>query len=61
MPKKKSPLPKKEESKKPVKPNTPADQGKDFHLPETDISDIVDDAIKDTEQELASNKQTSAE
>lgn len=61
MPKKKMPLPKKEESKKTVKPNAPADQCKDFQLPETDISDIVDDAIKGTEQELASNKQTSAE
>jgi len=40
---------------------SPSAQGKEFQLPEDEIGDIVDDAVKGTEQELASNKQTNAE
>ena len=62
MPKKeKRPLPKRDDKKKEEKAPSSPGQDKDFQLPEDEIGNIVDDAIKGTEQELAGNRQTGAQ
>ncbi|MEK7566523.1 MAG: hypothetical protein AAB527_00080 [Patescibacteria group bacterium] len=62
MPERKTRVPPKDKNKETPQDKVPAeDKGKEFKLPVADIMKDVEDAIKDTEQELAANKQSSAQ
>ena len=62
MPEKKTRVPSKNKKEDAPKDTAPSkDESKDFVLPKDDIMEDVEDSIKNTQEELAANRQSSAE